>query len=101
MKHKVEDAKNQEQEKSFERVEKYIGGRKTKEAWNVIKSLRQDQKDKNVDMINIDQWQQYFSKILNEERKERIFNEVKIAQVSSHLTESLIPMILGIPMLSI
>lgn len=85
---KVKETKNKQWEESCARVEQHIGGTKTKEAWNIIRNLRKDHKGNNINMINIDKFQQYFSHMLAEDRKEYTQKEQQSQPINlEHLNE--------------
>ena len=66
----IRQAKNEEWEKTCDKIEQHMGGTKTKEAWRVIKNLRREKKGTAVDMIGINEWKKYFANILKEDRQE-------------------------------
>nr|CAI5855844.1 unnamed protein product [Callosobruchus analis] len=73
IKQRVCETKNKQWEESCARVEQYIGGTRTKEAWNEVKNIGNDHKGNNINMIiSTDQFKNYFSQILKEDRGEYI-----------------------------
>lgn len=66
-------AKNEEWNKKCEEVEKCIGGTKTREAWKVINTLRENNRQKaKIQMIQIETWKKYYEQMLTEDRQEYI-----------------------------
>lgn len=64
-----------EREKQWERtcnqVNTYIGGTKSNEAWRVIKSLRENTRNKcKLELIKPDTWKNYYQKLLTEDRNQ-------------------------------
>ncbi|PSN48631.1 hypothetical protein C0J52_12701, partial [Blattella germanica] len=54
-------------------INTYIGSTKSREAWKIIRSLRTNEKSNvNLQLISQGEWQNYYSKLLKEEREEFI-----------------------------
>jgi alpha-amylase/alpha-mannosidase (GH57 family) len=66
----ITDEKNKSWEKICSTVESYLGGKRSTEAWRILKNLR---KNENVGQpfnpIPIDKWKTYFKGLLTENRE--------------------------------
>ena len=66
----ITDEKNKSWEKTCSTVESYLGGKRSTEAWRILKNLR---KNENVGQpfnpIPIDKWETYFKGLLTENRE--------------------------------
>ena len=76
---KVTTEKNKSWQKTCNIIQTYIGGRKSTEAWRILKNLRKNGCEKHgIDFISMDKWETYFKELLTEERQkflETIFEE--------------------------
>jgi len=69
VKKKTIRAKNETWEKTCQEVEQHIGGTRSQSAWNVLRSLKKEESNKiNLQMIQMDQWVEYYSNMLIEKR---------------------------------
>lgn len=49
------------------KVDNYIGGKRSSDAWKLIRTLKQNNTNKiNIQLIQIDQWKQHYSRELKE-----------------------------------
>ena len=68
---KIRTAKNEAWERTCANVNSQLGFGRAKEAWSVVKGLRQETKAKtNLQLITPMEWEEYFQKLLNEDREE-------------------------------
>ncbi|KAF2890477.1 hypothetical protein ILUMI_15696 [Ignelater luminosus] len=51
-------------------INTHLGGRKSTESWKILKSLRKEKKRDIITTITPDQWNEYFERLLNEDRPE-------------------------------
>lgn len=65
----VKRKKNEMWERKCEEMNRYMGGTRMTEAWRFIKNIRKDSNEKvRITAITIDEWEQYYNKLLNEDR---------------------------------
>ena len=62
--------KNESWERSCNKIDTYIGGRKSTESWKLLKGLRRDMKRDLISPISIDKLEGYFKNLLTERRPE-------------------------------
>lgn len=66
----VTEAKNKIWETTCNKVDTLIGGKRSSEAWKILRKLRQNSKDTQLNNISIQTWEKYFKELLTENRKE-------------------------------
>lgn len=66
--------KNGAWEQKCNMINTHLGGSRSTESWKVLKSLRQEKKRDIISAITPDQWDEYFEKLLNEDRAEFLNN---------------------------
>lgn len=78
-KKEVLKAKNDYWERRCQGINTYLGSTKSREAWKVIKNLRTNEKlHTNIQLISQERWQEYYSKIMKEDRQQFIqLNEIQ------------------------
>ena len=66
----VTEAKNKSWEKTCSTVESYLGGKRSTEAWRILKNLRKTENGGQwFNPIPIDKWETYFKELLTENRE--------------------------------
>jgi hypothetical protein len=67
---KITEEKNKSWEKAFSTVESYLGGKRSTEAWRILKNLRKNENGiQCFNPIPIDKWESYFKGLLTESRE--------------------------------
>ena len=68
---KVATEKNKSWEKTCNTIQTYIGGRKSSEAWRILKNLRKNGcENHGIDFISMDKWETYFKELSTEKRND-------------------------------
>lgn len=65
---KITQKKNESWERSCNKINTYLGGTKSNESWKLLKSLRQNNKRELISPVTTDKWDEYFGKLLREDR---------------------------------
>jgi hypothetical protein len=67
---KITEEKNKSWEKACSAVESYLGGKRSTEAWRILKNLRKNENGRQCfNPIPIGKWETYFKGLLTENRK--------------------------------
>ncbi|CAG9759568.1 unnamed protein product [Ceutorhynchus assimilis] len=71
----IQTNKNETWERKCKEVECYMGGTRSSEAWNLIRSLRKDISTKtNIQPIQMGQWKKHYETALKEDREEYLID---------------------------
>ena len=65
----ITEEKNKSWEKTCSKVEIYLGGKRSTEAWRILKNLRKNENGQRFNPIPIDKWETYFKGLLTENRE--------------------------------
>lgn len=65
----ITQKKNESWERNCARINTYLGGSKSTESWKLLKSLRQDNKKDIITPVTLQKWDEYFGKLLTENRE--------------------------------
>nr|CAI5863286.1 unnamed protein product [Callosobruchus analis] len=74
-------AKNEYWENACHQVNRNMGNTRANRAWKLIKPIRTNNKDvAKVNLINVDQWTQYYRELLTEDRIEFLNTTPNVSQ---------------------
>lgn len=62
--------KNDKWENTCQRLNAYLGGKRSTESWRVLKKMRNDTTKEIISPITPNEWKQHFADMLNEDRQE-------------------------------
>lgn len=79
---RITQKKNEAWEKNCNKINTYIGGRRSTESWKLIKKLREQKKKEIISPITNEKWEQYFKDLLTENRTEFTNKENNVIEIN-------------------
>jgi len=84
----INTSKNETWQKKYSEINCYLGSTQSSEAWKTLKGLRKDTQEKsNMSLITMDEWKNYYKKLLTEERTEFLTTEQHEHKHDQQVTE--------------